>query len=89
MGASKIFTLITLVCMVMGLSACKWRDDFRSRIQPQYQEQEPKPTFNEDSDDYVGDEIAKGARPDDEPELDEIDELSDIPELPDRPSSMH
>lgn len=77
-------TLIFGMVVSLSLQGCKWRDDFRSRVHPQYQEEEPEPTFNRDSDYYVGDEVVTGKRKDG-PKLEAIDELSEIPELPDKP----
>ncbi len=80
------------LCLVAAFSflvvGCKWNDDFRSRLHPQYEEPKPEATFNEDSDAYVGDNIAKGQRKG-EPELEAIDGLSDIPELPESPNPMN
>ena len=77
----NLFILILSTCVLVG--GCKWKDDFRGRLQPQQQLLEPKPTFNEDSSQYVGDELAKGIKT--EVPLESIDELSEIPELPEHP----
>jgi hypothetical protein len=88
MNFNKVVLISVLGCLTFSLAGCKWRDDFRSRLQPQYQERDVKPTFNEDSDDFVGEEYITG-RSKDDPELESIDELSDIPELPERPGATH
>ena len=85
-------TCLTLgvLAMSFSLSGCHWQDDFRSRVHPQYERPEPKPTFNADSDEYVGDEIAKGVVPEGrEPKLEKIDDLSKIPEVPEKPTPMN
>lgn len=82
----KSFRLLTLVALLaLTVIGCKWQDDFRSRVHPQHENPAPRPTFNEDSEEYVGDEMAKGRKPSG-PELKAIDDLSTIPELPDEPT---
>lgn len=92
-GAVQRLFGITLIAIAFSfpLSACKWRDDFRDRVQPQYSEVQAKPTLNRDSSQYVGDKTARQLR--NEPvnpdsELPEIDERHQIPELPDQPSGI-
>lgn len=78
------------------MQGCKWRDDFRGREQPQPLEQTPVPTLNADSDEYVGDRIAKEyadditrERQEDAPtSLPDIDGLSRIPEVPEYPAGV-
>lgn len=74
--------------MILSLVSCKWRDDFRERKQPYYLEYEPQPTFNMDSEQYVGDEVvdeATGEAPPPKTNLPEIDGRSQLPDIPEHP----
>ncbi len=85
----KVAGIVTCLGICLVVVGCRWNDDFRSRIQPQPKTLEPEPTFNVDSPDYVGDDVAHGLRDTSQDELVEpIDELSDIPDLPDSPTPI-
>lgn len=83
---------ILIIILALALSSCKWRDDFRERVQPQYGELPAEPTLNEDSDQFVGDKTARELRGEHQPlgdDVPEIDDRKEIPELPDYPSSSY
>lgn len=87
----KVLTVIIISSSLLGLSACSWRDDFRERQQPYYLEYEPKPTFNMDSEQYVGDEVVQeyqGGNENKYPPLmtiPEIDNRQEMPYIPEHP----
>lgn len=79
---------LLILFTLLPLAACKWNDDFRTRQQPQYVELPAKPTLNEDSDQYVGDKVAKevsGEPTATDISIPELDQRSTIPELPEHP----
>ena len=80
--------IFTLVLLVVALPGCKWRDDFRDRRQPQYFEQEPKPTLNPDSVDYEGNDIDTVEQEEKAMKLPAIDGRSKIPEVPEYPAGV-
>ena len=83
-----IFMSLLYVSCLPFVFGCRWQDDFRIQRQPQYRQIEPQATFNEDSDYYVGDEIAKEGVDELEiakPEVPSIDALSEIPPVPEHP----
>jgi len=87
----KIIFVSIMTSSLLSLVSCKWRDDFRDGQQPQMLEKEHRPTFNADSDDYVGDAVAgrgKYKNNDDVP-VPDIDDLSEIPAVPDHPTVRH
>lgn len=70
--------------LAVFLASCRWNDDFRQRQQPQYAKERPEPTFNRDSDYYVGDRVAIEGKAEQETEkvyLPKIDEREPIPEI--------
>lgn len=71
--------------VLLGNQGCRWNDDFRDRAQPQLLEQQPRPTLNPDSNDYVEDDTNPEAMVDKTTPLPDVDGLSEIPELPDHP----
>lgn len=68
---------------------CKWQDDFRGRVQPQYGDLPAEPTLNRDSEQYIGDKRASELEgmidETEEVSIPEIDERSNIPALPEHP----
>lgn len=86
-----ILRYLLVIGLLFSLLGCKWRDDFRERVQPQYAELPAKPTLNPDSDQYVGDKEAhriQGEYNPSEHPVPEIDDRSDIPPLPEHPSGI-
>ena len=80
-----------LMIMLFALFGCKWRDDFRTRQQPIYGELPPKPTLNEDSEQYVGDKVAheiEGKPAESSVVIPEIDDRKPIPEVPEQPAGV-
>lgn len=84
----SLFNVVRFTVCVAAISlitvGCRWNDDFRQRAQPQYEPLNAEPTFNEDSDDYVGDRVAKEARVDEHGQrvyMPEVDEREPIPEV--------
>lgn len=80
------FTWMIISLTVLGLSGCKWQDDFRERAQPQLMEPPPRPTLNSDSIDYEGNPIQEEEYIEKEMPLPAIDNLSKIPEVPEYPA---
>lgn len=80
---------LLILFTLLPLSACKWNDDFRGRQRPQYVELPAKPTLNADSEQYVGDKVAKevSGKPATSTAvpIPELDQRSPIPELPEHP----
>jgi len=74
--------------MFLPLQACKWKDDFRERKQPYYLDYESEPTLNVDSEQYVGDDVAREIQGEVIPPehiIPELDERAHIPHLPEYP----
>lgn len=84
-GRSKRLIMLT-ISFLLVMTACKWRDDFRDRQQPNYMEpQTSRPTLNRDSIDYQEEDSDSQEKAD----LPAIDELSQIPELPQYPTGVY
>lgn len=83
---AKQYTIILTTLIVCLLSGCKWVDDFRARVQPQYLEQPERPTLNRESEDYKGDDTHQTEDEERDTPLPSIDGLSTIPELPEYPA---
>lgn len=79
--------MIGCVILLIGISGCKWRDDFRDRAQPQMLEQPERPTLNVDSTDYTTNPIKEEEKVQRAP-LPYIDDLSIIPEVPEYPCGL-
>jgi hypothetical protein len=79
--------ILIYLMLVVFASGCKWNDDFRQRQQPQYKVATAEPTFNKDSDYYVGDSVARPTEYESNQSnkvyLPDIDELEPIPEIQD------
>lgn len=88
----KLIALIFMSLMLLlPLQACKWRDDFRERKQPYYLDYQAEPTFNTDSDQYVGDDVVREfqgevVRPVEV--IPEIDNRVEMPYIPDYPAGV-
>jgi len=83
---SKHLSLIILVSVsLLACQGCKWRDDFRQREQPQYFEATIKPTLNQDSLDYIGNDTNWQEQVEESTPMPDIDDLSPIPPVPDEP----
>ena len=82
MRCSFIRMFVISILPTLLLVGCSWRDDFRQRVQPQALGEKPKPTFNQDSLYYVGDEVAYPEDPAELVDMDQVDGLSEIPPLP-------
>ena len=88
----KLLALILVsLIMILPLQACKWKDDFRDRRQPYYLEYNPEATFNVDSEQYVGDDVAREIQgevigPDQF--IPEIDDRADLPYIPEHPAGV-
>lgn len=78
-----IFPILFFFCQ-----GCRWNDDFRSRVQPRYLELAPRPTLNQDSKDYVGDEAPFKEEDGEKDALKAIDGLSPIPSVPEYPAGV-
>lgn len=71
------------------MSGCKWVDDFRARLQPDYQPLQPRPTLNRESEDFIEDDTNKTSEDERATPLPAIDGRSVLPEVPDHPAGIY
>lgn len=81
--------ILIVTSLILGpVQGCKWHDDFRDRQQPQILENNPRPTLNPDSKDYLGDDTHIMEDIDKNTPMPDIDALSPIPEVPEYPAGI-
>lgn len=88
----KLLSLIFVsTILFLPLQACKWKDDFRERKQPYYLDYEAEPTLNINSEQYVGDDVAREIQGEVIPPeriIPAIDERAYIPYIPEHPAGV-
>jgi hypothetical protein len=86
MRSFQILMLCGMTLILVSIYGCRWNNDFRSRLQPEYGEGALEPTMTDES---VRLDAAQAQSRQDEQDnakhLEKIDSLSKIPPLPDNP----
>lgn len=81
----KFKLLLAIALSLFIITGCRWNDDFRERRQPQMLEPTAKPTFNPNSEYYVGDRLARPEQFYPEPYMPNIDSRYPRPYVPEHP----